>query len=105
MVLLTSLIAAIAVGGQQTDGSILARLIPVPTGHNGYEEYLHAADIVGTNGWAVYEQWLSYRQAITGKQPWTMDDGAVSPDAARRYAGDVGRLRSERLRTTISAAA
>jgi len=64
MVLLTSLLALSLMNGRQADGSLLSRVVPIPTGKNGYEDYLRAADMAGKQLWGSYENWLGYRQSV-----------------------------------------
>ena len=40
-------------------GSLLQQVIPQPTGDNGYEEYLRAADAVSTKAFKEFKQWNS----------------------------------------------
>jgi hypothetical protein len=80
MVLSTLLIAAFSLVRQQNDGSILSKLVPTPTGRNGYEEYLRAVDIVGTGGWSVYENWINYKQKSAGRKSPAFDDDENLPE-------------------------
>lgn len=71
MVLLTCLAAGAIMQGTQSDGSLLAKLVPNPTGHNGYEDYLRAGDMIGPDLWRSYENWLAYKQG--GAKPIATD--------------------------------
>lgn len=62
MLWLASLAAALAMNGVQNDSSLLAKLVPVPTGRNGYEDFLRAGDLIGSNNWSVYEQWIGFKR-------------------------------------------
>jgi hypothetical protein len=56
----TLVVALLTLGKSQGDGSFLAKNFPNPTGANGYEDYLHAADLARPEQWPVYENWLNY---------------------------------------------
>jgi len=61
MMMLTPLIALVALQGGLNDVSLLAKVVGVPTGKNGYEDYLRAADVAGSDLWGMYEQMMGYR--------------------------------------------
>lgn len=50
---------AISSHSPQTGGSLLARIVPNPTGRNGYEDYLRAGDMVDPDQWNSYEFWIA----------------------------------------------
>lgn len=58
--------------------SLASRLVPNPSGKNGYEEYVYAADRVNTPLWKAYDNWLAYlSQTATdlNSNPPAMPDG------------------------------
>jgi hypothetical protein len=66
MIVLTPLIALAAMQGLQTEQSLLTRIVGVPTGKNGYEDYLKAGDMAGSHLWPMYEQWIAYKMSTFG---------------------------------------
>ena len=55
MAIFSLLAAALLASHIQSENSIYAKLFPVPTGTNGYEEYALAADQVKDFHWNDYE--------------------------------------------------
>jgi hypothetical protein len=70
--MLTSLVALLFIQGGQANDSLLAKIVPQPTGKNGYEDYLHAGDLAGGYLWPMYEQMMGYRL--------TKIDSKIDPD-------------------------
>jgi len=52
---------AFLIGAILGQGSMFAKIVPSPTGMNGYEEYLRAADIANTPDFKAYGLWLQSR--------------------------------------------
>lgn len=67
--------------------SISKRVNPNPTGANGYEEYLYAADIVDSQAYKDFEEWDAYRQAARKGTPWTRVDENEKPVPPPRAPG------------------
>lgn len=63
LLMLTTIIALLACQGPVIDDSLLAKIVPVPTGKNGYEDYLRACDLAGPDTWPMYEQLMAYRSS------------------------------------------
>ncbi len=61
--------------------SISKRVNPNPTGANGYEEYLFAADIIDSEPFKKFDEWDAYRQIVRKGGPWDRvdDDGKRVP--------------------------
>ena len=57
--MLVSLIAALSTVTFQGPKSLFEQIVPNPTGRNGYEEYLRAADLAISGDYASYERWLA----------------------------------------------
>ncbi len=84
--LVTPLIALLAASQVPSNGSLLANIVGTPTGANGYEDYLRAADDFDLNLWGVFDQWRGYKlrsaQGATGDALGDVPElpPGVSPD-------------------------
>lgn len=76
---LTPLVALLALQGVPTDGSLLAKIVGIPTGRNGYEDYLRACDLAGPDIWPMYEQWMGYKASLARAVPADPDVETTLP--------------------------
>src|SRR5471030_2090574 len=79
MMMLTPLIALVSLLGGQSDATLLGKIVPVPTGKNGYEDYLRACDFAGHGVWGKYEQMMMYRMSKLRDSNDTEDESTLLP--------------------------
>lgn len=79
MMMLTPLIALVALQGGVIDNTLLGKIVPVPTGKNGYEDYLRACDIAGHGVWSKYEEMIMYRLSKLRGNNDTEDESTLLP--------------------------
>ena len=61
MPLFAAILTAYLLKQVQPDAPLLKQIVPIPTGKNGYEDFLRAGDVIGEEGWGTYETWISYK--------------------------------------------
>lgn len=59
-------LAALALVGAQADKTMLQQIVPYPTGKNGYEELIMAADVLRAKGFWTYHYYATSPQAGSG---------------------------------------
>ena len=89
---LASFVAVLALNGAQDDTSLLAKLVPIPTGRNGYEDYLRAGDMIGSNNWVVYDQWIAYKRSHSVLTQTEVDGDSEVPDLPPGVSPEMSEL-------------
>jgi len=70
-------IATLAICILAQSGSLYAKAFPRPTGHNGYEEYMQAADILNSRAYMEFKAW----ELSVGRSPGVPTPDGVSANA------------------------
>jgi len=92
-------LCALAAVLTQTQGSVYARLFPIPSGTNGYEEYVQAVDVLKDSHWVAYEQWRSYLASRSKPSPpsQSMASEESEPDRPEGVSLDMTDLQVRRV--------
>ena len=80
MVLLSSIVAFLTLLNPQGEDSLLAKLVHSPTGKNGYEDYLRAGDLAGSELWGKYENWIAYQRQLVRSASRGPEDKPEMPE-------------------------